>query len=92
MARGQMRDVGGRFLGGALSAFLGDREGRMQWRGVSSSNVSAVGYDDETQTMGVRFLNGSEYEYFNVDHDTYTALVNATSVGKMLLCAPVSPR
>jgi len=84
MARHTFRDIGGRFKGGVLDAFMSDRESRMGWRSVSSSNVAAVGYDEDTMTMGVRFLNGSEYEYYSVPRDTYDALVNATSVGKFL--------
>lgn len=30
---------------------------------VSSSNIESVGYDAETQTLEIAFLNGSVYEY-----------------------------
>jgi hypothetical protein len=53
----------------------------MEYVSVSSSNVAAVGYDDATNTLGVRFLNGSEYHYFGVPRDVYDALRGASSVG-----------
>lgn len=51
---------------------------------VSSSNISAIGYDRDTQTLYVRFLNGSEYAYDGVPEDEYDALLSAPSVGAML--------
>lgn len=51
---------------------------------VSSSTVDAVGYEDSSGTLGVRFLNGTEYEYFAVPKPTYLGLVNAASVGSYL--------
>ena len=33
---------------------------------VVSSNVESIGYDGSTQTLRVRFLNGSTYDYKNV--------------------------
>lgn len=81
---GQLRNAAGQFSGGVMGAFMSDREARMGWRAVSSSNVAEVGYDAETSTLGVRFLNGSEYEYYNVPEMDFEGLVNATSVGKYL--------
>ncbi len=51
---------------------------------VSSSNVAAVGYDPNTQTLEVEFNNGSIYQYFDVPQTIYEALVSAESVGKFL--------
>jgi len=53
----------------------------MEYVSVSSSNIAAVGYDDETNTLGVRFLNGSEYQYANVPKEVYEGLLSAASVG-----------
>lgn len=64
----------------------------MEWKPVESSQISDVGYDIETSTLGIRFMptkkqlaNGepqSIYHYANVDSDTYYALMTADSVGK----------
>lgn len=53
----------------------------MDYVSVSSSNVAAVGYDDLTNTLGVKFLNGSEYHYGGVPKEVYEGLLSASSVG-----------
>lgn len=49
---------------------------------VSSSNLSAVGYEDTT--LYVRFHSGSTYAYFNVPENVYNGLLAAPSKGKYL--------
>jgi hypothetical protein len=56
----------------------------MDYFSVSSSNVAAVGYESETNTLGVRFLDGSEYHYFGVPEDVFEGLRSASSVGSYL--------
>ena len=51
---------------------------------VSSSNVDAVGYDEGSQTVRVWFLDGSVYDYRNVNILEYEALRDAPSVGSYL--------
>lgn len=51
---------------------------------VSSSNIAAVGYDAENQTVYVQFLNGSTYAYKGVPEHEYVALQTASSVGSYL--------
>lgn len=51
---------------------------------VSSSNVEAVGYDADSQTVRVWFLNGSIYDYKGVNSLEYEALRDAPSVGSYL--------
>lgn len=51
---------------------------------VSSSNIAAVGYDAENQTVYVQFLNGSTYIYKGVPKYEYEHLKNASSVGSYL--------
>ena len=51
---------------------------------VSSSNVSEVGYANETQEVYVRFLNGSLYVYKGVPQFEFDGLLNAPSVGAYL--------
>jgi hypothetical protein len=53
--------------------------GKMQE--VISSNVSHVGYDEETKTLKVRFKAGGEYHYFDVPKDAYEQLLSAKSIG-----------
>lgn len=53
----------------------------MTYTRVSSSNIAAVGYESSTSTLGVQFLNGSEYHYNNVPSHHHSGLLNASSVG-----------
>jgi hypothetical protein len=48
---------------------------------VSSSNLSAVGYDPNTQILQVAFLNGGLYEYSGVPASVHTGLMTANSHG-----------
>lgn len=48
---------------------------------VQSSNLSAIGYDSETETLEVEFLNGTAYEYRNVPQVVYEQFMNASSLG-----------
>lgn len=51
---------------------------------VSSSNVDEVGYDEQEQTVYVRFLNGSLYIYKGVPRHEFDGLRYANSVGSYL--------
>jgi hypothetical protein len=51
---------------------------------VSSSNVAAVGYDADNQTVYVQFLDGSTYTYKGVTEQEYENLRTASSVGSYL--------
>jgi len=51
---------------------------------IESSNIAAVGYDVETETLQVEFNNGSLYQYFNVPEHIYQGLFSADSVGTFL--------
>jgi len=67
---------------GALRASL--RSGVKRTRVVSSS-VAAVGYDEETRTLEVEFLDGRVYRYFAVPpHVPATMLTGSVSVGRFL--------
>lgn len=64
---------------------LSESEG-MQWQAVDSSQISEIGYDATTATLGIRFKPGkkspaSEYHYSDVPVGTHHALVTADSVG-----------
>jgi hypothetical protein len=49
---------------------------------VTSSQLAAVGYDPESETMAIRFKNGSLYHYYHVSAEQHHALVSAESIGK----------
>lgn len=51
---------------------------------VNSSDLAAVGYDDESSTMEVEFHDGSVYQYFDVPRDVYDRLLQAESPGSFL--------
>lgn len=53
----------------------------MEMQSVSSSNLSAVGYDYDTATLRIEFLRSGLYEYYNVSSDVYEALMAAASKG-----------
>jgi hypothetical protein len=48
---------------------------------VSSSNLAAIGYDPNTETLEVEFKNSHVYEYKNVPQVVYDGLMSATSHG-----------
>lgn len=54
----------------------------MEYVPVSSSTISAVGYDEGANALGVRFQNGTEYHYFGVPQDVFESLRSAPSVGR----------
>lgn len=51
---------------------------------VSSSNISAIGYDEESQVLEVEFNNGAVYAYTGVPLGEYEGFMNADSKGKYL--------
>jgi len=51
---------------------------------VVSSNVEAIGYNDETEDLYIAFLDGSVYKYFGVDNGTWMLFVAAPSKGKFV--------
>ena len=51
---------------------------------VTSSNVASVGYDSNSMTLEVEFINGSVYHYFDVPEIQYLDLMGAPSVGTYL--------
>jgi hypothetical protein len=53
----------------------------MQRTPVASTNLRAIGYDSDGQTLEVEFTNGSVYRYSGVPQDRYDALMSASSVG-----------
>ena len=56
----------------------------MNNQAVASSNVRAIGYDAQKQTLEVEFLNGSVYQYYNVPENMHQQIMNASSKGQFL--------
>lgn len=48
---------------------------------VISSNLSSVGYDEQTGILEIAFNSGGVYQYFNVPAGVYQSLMTATSKG-----------
>ncbi|MBP8745791.1 MAG: KTSC domain-containing protein [Syntrophorhabdus sp.] len=51
---------------------------------VDSSNIEAIGYDDDAQELHVRFLSGGYYVYLGVPRQIYDNLMMAPSKGSFL--------
>jgi len=51
---------------------------------VQSSDLASVGYDPQTATLEVEFLDSSIYQYFSVPESVYNGLMNASSKGSYL--------
>ena len=51
---------------------------------VDSSNVEAIGYDDNTRELHVQFLSGGYYIYHDVPREIFDELMNAPSKGSFL--------
>lgn len=48
---------------------------------VSSSNIAAIGYDPDSQTLEIEFHNGSVYSYSGVPPGEYEGFMLAASKG-----------
>ncbi|MDR3488783.1 MAG: KTSC domain-containing protein [Bradyrhizobium sp.] len=51
---------------------------------VKSSNIKAIGYDDETGAMHVTFKSGDTYAYAGVEKAIYLQAFDAASVGRFV--------
>ena len=51
---------------------------------VTSSNVAALGYDDPSRTLAVKFNSGSLYHYMDVPPELYAEAMKAKSIGSFL--------
>ncbi len=49
---------------------------------VESSNIAAVGYNEETKELHIEFNSGKTYSYQDVPKEIAVNLVKADSVGK----------
>jgi hypothetical protein len=53
----------------------------MKYEPVKSSNIAGIGYEPDTQTLGIKFAKGGIWHYTGVSHAQYQALINAPSIG-----------
>lgn len=51
---------------------------------VDSSNIEAIGYDEDNQELHVRFLSGASYIYSGVPRQIFDDLMEAPSKGSFL--------
>lgn len=54
----------------------------MRMTPVSSSDLSAVGYDEPTSTLRIEFHSGGTYDYSSVPLAVYIELMAANSQGR----------
>lgn len=54
----------------------------IEMKPVQSSNIKAVGYEAESQTLAIQFGAGSVYHYSGVPSDVYDDLLKAESFGR----------
>ena len=58
-------------------------ESLIKMESVTSSTIQAIGYDEPNQIMKIRFNNGGEYLYMNVEEfHFHNIMTNVKSVGK----------
>lgn len=56
----------------------------MNRQSVSSSNIASIGYDVDSQTLEIGFLDGSVYQYFDIPEQVHQDLMSASSHGQYL--------
>jgi hypothetical protein len=54
----------------------------LRYVNVQSSSLDAVGYEDAASTLGARFKNGTEYEYYGVPEAVFAGILSAPSAGR----------
>ncbi|PVH27057.1 KTSC domain-containing protein [Sphingobacterium corticibacter] len=56
----------------------------MERKPVTSSNIASIGYDENSSTLEIEFLNNTIYQYFDVPHQIYQGIMSADSQGQYL--------
>lgn len=54
----------------------------MEMQAVSSSNITAIGYDEPERRLVVEFDSGGRYSYAGVPAEVYQSFMSAPSPGK----------
>lgn len=63
---------------------ISEEEHRLNRTPVISSNILSIGYDANSATLEVEFINNSIYHYFDVPQHIYSDFMAADSIGKYL--------
>jgi len=53
----------------------------MEKNHVTSSNIEAAGYDDDTRTLRIWFHSGSTWDYAGVPEELYRQFMSSASKG-----------
>ncbi len=53
----------------------------MEMISVSSSAISAIGYDPDSRRMKIKFKQGETYDFCNVPEHIFNGLLSASSKG-----------
>ncbi len=56
----------------------------MERKPVTSSNIASIGYDENTSTLEIEFLNNAIYQYFDIPQHVYDGIMSADSHGQYL--------
>ncbi|HEY2913736.1 MAG TPA: KTSC domain-containing protein [Candidatus Angelobacter sp.] len=56
----------------------------MEHRPIASSSIRSAGYDPQTMTLEVAFVNETIYQYFDVPEYIFQGLLSASSAGSFL--------
>jgi hypothetical protein len=49
---------------------------------ITTTTSNILDFDYQKQVLTIKFMDGTEYEYFDVPRNTYVKLVNADSPGR----------
>ncbi|MBI5214410.1 MAG: KTSC domain-containing protein [Ignavibacteriae bacterium] len=49
---------------------------------VDSTNISSIGYDEDSNTLEIEFHSGAVYQYFDVPLNVYEGLRDSGSKGQ----------
>lgn len=53
----------------------------MEREPVSSSSISSIGYDADTETLEIEFNTGLVYQFYGVPEDVHAEILEAPSIG-----------
>lgn len=56
----------------------------MEMHSVDSTSITAIGYDEDSQTLQVEFVRGASYQYFDVPLQIFEGMREASSAGQYL--------
>lgn len=54
----------------------------MQRTPVDSSNISSIGYDEDSNTLEIEFHSGAVYQYFDIPLNVFQGIMGPGSKGQ----------